>query len=61
MSSFLKKLPTDFKVIKDDMFTPDSDLKNTARVDDITPETVEYYFDVRADKEIPKEITDTLL
>ena len=31
------------------------------RSDDITPDTVEYYFDVRVDKEIPKEIEEGVI
>lgn len=64
-SSAEKLIPLKFtkksRDIKDGMFMPKSDLKNTARVDDITPATVEYYFDVRVDKEIPKEIKEGVI
>lgn len=45
-------------VIQDGLFMPENELDNVASVDDITPKTVEYYFDVRVDKEIPKEIDE---
>jgi len=51
---FTKKRQT----IQNDLFIPEKELDNMASVDDITPATVEYYFDVRVDKEIPKEIEE---
>tara|TARA_Y100001973_G_C5207876_1_gene342972 strand:+ start:1339 stop:2217 length:879 start_codon:yes stop_codon:yes gene_type:complete len=51
---FTKKKQT----IQNDLFTPEKELDNVASVDDITPATVEYYFDVRVDKEIPEEIDE---
>lgn len=48
-------------VIQNDLFVPEKELENAASVEDITPETVEYYFDVRVDKEIPKEIDEGVI
>lgn len=40
------------------LYTPDSLSTTRSTIDDITPETVEYFFDVRVDNEIPKEIDE---
>lgn len=45
------------KEFQNDLYTPDEEI-TSSNIDDITPETVEYYFDVRVDKEIPKEIEE---
>ena len=45
------------KEFQNDLYTPDEEM-TTSNIDDITPDTVEYYFDVRVDKEIPKEIEE---
>jgi hypothetical protein len=45
------------KEIQDDLYVPNQEI-STNNLDDITPETVEYYFEVRVDKEIPKEIEE---
>lgn len=52
----LKFLKRD-KEFQNDLYMPNQEA-NTSNIDDITPHTVEYYFDVRVDKEIPKEIED---
>ncbi len=49
------------KTIQNDLFTPEKLTKESPRIQDITPETVEYYFDVRVDKEIPKEIEEGVI
>jgi len=45
------------KEFQNDLYMPSQET-TTSNIDDITPETVEYYFDVRVDKEIPKEIEE---
>jgi hypothetical protein len=40
------------------LYTPDNLATTRSTIDDITPETVEYFFDVRVDNEIPKEIDE---
>ena len=45
------------KEFQDDLYNPNQEMASS-NLDDITPETVEYYFDVRVDKEIPKEIKE---
>lgn len=52
----LKFLKRD-KEFQNDLYMPSQEA-TTSNIDDITPETVEYYFDVRVDKEIPKEIEE---
>jgi uncharacterized protein YihD (DUF1040 family) len=49
------------KEYQDDFFKPETEMNSRSTVDDITPKTVEYYFDVRVDNEIPKEIDDGIL
>lgn len=48
------------KEFQNDLYTPDEEI-TSSNIDDITPETVEYYFDVRVDKEIPKEIEEGVI
>lgn len=48
------------KDFQDDLYTPNNEI-GYSNIDDITPETVEYYFDVRVDKEIPKEIEEGVI
>jgi len=48
------------KEFQNDLYTPDEEI-TSSNIDDITPETVEYYFDVRVDKEIPKEIEEGIV
>jgi len=45
------------KEIQNDLYVPNQEV-GTNNLDDITPETVEYYFELRVDKEIPKEIKE---
>ncbi len=52
----LKFLKRD-KEFQNDLYIPNQET-NTSNLDDITPHTVEYYFDVRVDKEIPIELDD---
>lgn len=52
----LKFLKRD-KEFQNDLYMPSQETA-TSNLDDITPETVEYYFDVRVDKEIPIELDD---
>ena len=52
----LKFLKRD-KEFQNDLYMPNQET-NTSNLDDITPHTVEYYFDVRVDKEIPIELDD---
>ena len=52
----LKFLKRD-KEFQNDLYMPSQEAA-TSNLDDITPHTVEYYFDVRVDKEIPKEIEE---
>jgi hypothetical protein len=48
------------KEFQNDLYTPDEEIASS-NIDDITPDTVEYYFDVRVDKEIPKEIEEGVI
>lgn len=48
------------KEFQNDLYIPDEEI-TSSNIDDITPETVEYYFDVRVDKEIPKEIEEGVI
>jgi hypothetical protein len=43
---------------KDDMYHPNDRIATRSTIDDITPATVEYYFDLRVDNEIPKELDE---
>ena len=52
----LKFLKRD-KEFQNDLYMPSQEMA-TSNLDDITPHTVEYYFDVRVDKEIPIELDD---
>lgn len=52
----LKFLKRD-KEFQNDLYNPKEGF-GASNLDDITPATVEYYFDVRVDKEIPKEIEE---
>ena len=52
----LKFLKRD-KEFQNDLYMPSQEI-GTSNLDDITPHTVEYYFDVRVDKEIPIELDD---
>lgn len=47
------------KELEGDFYHPKPDMQNS--LNDITPETVEYFFDVRVDKEIPKEIDEGVI
>ena len=59
-SSSEKLIPLKFikrnEEYQNDFFNPESETASRSTIEDITPETVEYYFDVRVDNEIPKEI-----
>jgi hypothetical protein len=61
-SSQEKLIPLKFikrdRDFQDGFYTPESETNNRSTIDDITPETVEYFFDVRVDNEIPKEIEE---
>jgi len=46
------------KELENDFYNLEPEISTRSTIDDITPETVEYYFDVRVDKEIPKEIEE---
>ena len=46
------------KELENDFYNLEPEISARSTIDDITPETVEYYFDVRVDKEIPKEIEE---
>ncbi len=63
-SSDEKLVPLKFikrnKEFENDLYMPNEEI-STGNIDDITPNTVEYYFDVRADKEIPKDIDEGVL
>jgi hypothetical protein len=43
---------------KDGMYHPNDRTTTRSTIDDITPDTVEYYFDLRVDNEIPKELDE---